>query len=313
MQPTVSVVVSVYNGETYLERSLHSVLAQERVSLELIVVDDGSTDGSARVLEKLAQADARVRVLHQENQGLTRALIRGCREARGEFIARHDADDLSLPGRLALQIELLRSSATLSMVSCCARALGPRDEELFTVVRPTDSQSATDALRRGEQGPCGHGSVLFPTQAYHLVGGYREEFRYAQDWDLWLRLTEVGQIAYVPELLYCYRLSESSISAHRRGQQLRLKQLAHACQQARSSGGPEQRFLKEAVRVCSEPVNSSGNNRAGNSYFIGKCLLDRRDRRALGYLKRCVRQAPWNWRHWAALAGAALLCRSNPS
>jgi glycosyltransferase involved in cell wall biosynthesis len=306
----VSVVTGVYNAGRHLRPSAESILAQEGVHWEWVVVDDGSTDGSSELLAELARADARVRFVRQANQGLTRALIRGCALARGELIARHDSDDLSLPGRLARQVELLRSDPGASMVSCWALALGPEDEELHSVVRPADSQTATDALRRGEQGPCSHGSVVFRAEAYRRTGGYRAEFRYAQDWDLWLRLTEVGRVAYVPDFLYCYRVGENSISAHRREQQLRLQQLARACAQARAGGRPEKPHLEEAARISSEPASTFGNCRAGNSYFIGKCLLDRRDRRALPYLKRGVRQDPWSWRRWAALAGAALLCRS---
>src|SRR5882672_1702517 len=103
MTPLVSVVTSTYNGASYLENSLQSVLDQTGVQFELIVVDDGSTDGSAEILARLAGKDSRLRLLRQKNQGLTRALIRGCAEARGTYIARHDSDDLSLPGRLEKQ------------------------------------------------------------------------------------------------------------------------------------------------------------------------------------------------------------------
>jgi glycosyltransferase involved in cell wall biosynthesis len=307
--PVVSVVSGVFNAGRYLLRSAESVRTQDGVSWEWVVVDDGSTDGSSRLLAELAAADPRVRVVWQENQGLTKALVHGCELAQGRYIARHDADDLSLPGRLARQVELLRADPGSSMASCWSLAVGPEDEELYSVVRPADSALATEALRRGEEGPC-HGSVVFRAEAYRRVGGYRAEFRYAQDWDLWLRLTEVGRIAYVPDFLYCYRVGENNISAHRRGQQLRLQQAAQACVRARAGGQPERPHLEEAAHISAEPASSFGNGRAGNSYFIGKCLLDRRDRRALPYLKRGVRQDPWSWRRWAALAGAALLCRS---
>src|SRR5690349_20597011 len=98
--PAVSVVMGVYNAASDVEPSVRSVLEQRDVDLEFIIVDDGSTDSTAATLERLASADRRVRVLHQANQGLTRALIRGCAAARGTYIARQDNGDLSLPGRL---------------------------------------------------------------------------------------------------------------------------------------------------------------------------------------------------------------------
>jgi glycosyltransferase involved in cell wall biosynthesis len=308
--PHLTIVASVYNGSRHLRPSLASVLEQTGVSFELVVIDDGSTDDSGRVLDEVARADARVRVFHQGNQGLTRALMRGCGEARGRFIARHDPDDLSLPGRFASQYELLASDPTLSMVSCWSRAIGPDGERLFETVRPADAATATAALRDHGDGPPGHGTVMFRADAYRSAGGYRPAFRVAQDWDLWLRLVERGRIAYVPDFLYVYRVEEQSISARRRDQQLRLLDLARRCTGARARGESEELWLAEAARVSAEPAPPSGRSPLGNSYFIGKCLFDRRDRRALKYLRRCVRLAPWNVRHWAALAGASLLCRA---
>src|SRR5262245_30164988 len=97
-RPEVSVMMSVYNGASHLAATLDRILSQEGVALEFIVVNDGSTDKSSQILNDYAQRDSRLRVIHQENTGLTRALIRGCDAARGEFIARNDAGDISLPG-----------------------------------------------------------------------------------------------------------------------------------------------------------------------------------------------------------------------
>ena len=95
--PEVSVVMSVYNGASNLAATMDSILSQEGVELEFIVVNDGSTDETGEILDDYARRDDRVRVIHQENTGLTRALIRGCAAATGEFIARQDAGDVSLP------------------------------------------------------------------------------------------------------------------------------------------------------------------------------------------------------------------------
>ena len=106
-RPLLSVVMGVYNGGAALTESVNSVLEQSDVALELVVVDDGSTDGSASLLDSLAAQNARLRVIHQKNSGLTLALIRGCEAARGDFIARQDCGDRSLPGRFATGIALL--------------------------------------------------------------------------------------------------------------------------------------------------------------------------------------------------------------
>jgi glycosyltransferase involved in cell wall biosynthesis len=307
--PLVSVVVSIYNAEHTLRPSLASVLEQHDVPCEFILVDDGSTDGCLAVLDEVARCDARVRLLRQENRGLTQALIKGCAEARGEFIARHDADDLSLPGRLARQAELLVSDPRLAFVSCRTRMVGPEDELLLETNPALDAAEATAQLRNQSNGPC-HGSVMFRAEAYRAAGGYRPHFRYAQDWDLWLRLSEIGQLRFAPEVLYAFRISAGSISSHRREQQRRLAEIAGRCCAARAAGCHEYNLLEEAARVSAEPGLSAIQTAAANAYFIGKCLLDRRDRRAVPYLWLSIRHAPSSWRSWAALMAALLLCGS---
>ena len=102
-EPTISVVMSVYNGADTLRDTVESVLSQEGVDFEFIIVNDGSSDASASILDDLAAADARIRLLHQANQGLTKALINGCALARGQYIARQDVGDYSLENRLLRQ------------------------------------------------------------------------------------------------------------------------------------------------------------------------------------------------------------------
>jgi glycosyltransferase involved in cell wall biosynthesis len=309
--PVVSVVTSVYNGGRYLVPSLASVLDQEGVEFEIVVVNDGSTDHTAAALDELARRHPRLRVLHQPNRGLTAALVRGCAQARGAYIARHDADDLSLPGRLARQAALLDARADLALVSGWTRAIGPQGELLFETRKAPDHREATRRLVEDGDGTY-HGSVMFRADAYRRVGGYRPAFRFAQDWDLWLRLTEVGDIGYVPAFVYAFRFSDGSLSASRRGQQLRLLDVARRGRAARANGDPEEPLLEEAARISAEAATKGAVARGESSYFIGKCLLDRRDRRAVPYLARSVREWPWRWRPWSALVLASLCCRRPP-
>ena len=130
--PEVSVVMSVYNGASDLAVTMDSILSQEGVEFEFIVVNDGSSDKTGQILNDYAQRDSRVRIIHQENTGLTRALIRGCDAARGEFIARQDAGDVSLPSRLKSQASLLRDHPDCVLVSCWTDMVGPEGEFLYT-------------------------------------------------------------------------------------------------------------------------------------------------------------------------------------
>lgn len=306
-KPLVSVVGAVYNGATYLAASLRSILGQADVDLECVIVDDGSTDESSAILADFARQDRRLRIIAQANAGLTRSLVHACAVARGQFLARHDFDDLSLPGRLARQVALLEADARLAFVSCWAHTIGPRDELLFETRRPVDPGEATELLTT-RTGPY-HGSVMMRRTAYEQAGGYRPAFRYAQDWDLWSRISAQGLLAYVPEFLYAYRVNGGSISANRKDQQDRLGNLAAACWQARRAGRSEEEYLQQAEQVSSER-GGRGRSTGRHEYFIGRCLLARRDRRAGQYFWESVRHHPWHLRSWASLALTPVLCRT---
>ena len=190
--PDISIVMGVYNGADRLRETMESVLSQQGVSLEFIVIDDGLTDGCDVTLDNYARQDARVRIVHQENQGLTRALIMGCEAARGKYIARQDAGDISLPNRLRLQKAMLDQHEDCVFV--WTTVIGPTDEYLFTRKGRGRANSPIRILsKRAEKwvvidGPTHHGSVMFRREAYVKAGGYRAAFYYAQDWDLWYRL-----------------------------------------------------------------------------------------------------------------------------
>lgn len=304
MTPQVSVVVGVRDGGGQLVPSLASILQQD-VDLELVVVDDGSTDQTREDLQSLAQGDARVRLFRQERIGLTAALRLGCSQARGTHIARQDCGDLSHPGRLKAQLALMAEPETV-LASCWAEALGPEREFLYAITRPRDAAAATRALREERLGLPHHGTALFRREAYERVGGYRTAFAVAQDWDLWLRLTELGRLSYAPEVLYAFEIGLRSLSALRRAEQVRGVELARRCAQAREQLGSDQAVL--SAPPPPPPPAASGSN----AYFIGKCLLDRRDRRALRYLRMAVRERPTRARAWLALAWAAAVCRERP-
>jgi glycosyltransferase involved in cell wall biosynthesis len=305
--PSVSVVMAVYNGGPHLQASVESVLSQTLSDLELIVVNDGSTDGSTEILQHLALQDQRVRVFNQANQGLTRALIRGCALARGRLIARQDAADVSLPDRLRLQVEMFDSQPTVRVVSCWSAVIGPEDEELVIDRRELEPADATRRLRASEvlriENPR-HGTTLFRRSDYLAAGGYRPEFSLAQDCDLWLRLTDGGLLSYVPQVLYLERFSPACLSMTFQEEQVDLGRIALELTEARRVGGSEAPLLAKAAQV--RPWKGvrvpSTLREARGSYFIGRCLLDRRDPRARAYLRAAARGRPWDVKTWLFLA-----------
>ena len=296
VDPQISVVMSVYNGADSLGDSIRSVLTQEGVDLELIVVDDGSTDDSASLIRNLAEGDNRVRLIQQHNQGLTRALIRGCAEARGEYIARQDAGDMFLPGKLMRQAAVLNAEPSAAFVSCGTRFVGPRNETLYELC--TDDWDATERLLTLDasrlRGPFGHGSVVFRRSLYEQVGGYRAQFYLSQDLDLWIRLAEQGKLLIVPDVLFQAVFSPASISGDLRSVQVAIAALILECARLRRAGLGEDAVLERAGAMRPERSKPSNANRARALYFIGQCLRKREDPRAAEYFRQALRANPFH-------------------
>jgi glycosyltransferase involved in cell wall biosynthesis len=299
--PTVSVVMSVFNDAAYLRRAIDGILSQTGVDLEFIIVDDGSSDESPRILAEYAARDHRVRVIRQDNAGLTRALITGCSAASGEFIARQDADDVSLPGRLAKQVQLLRSDSRLVFVSCQAQVIAPEGEIVLSHTRPTTPEAATDLLLHGGSGPPGHGTVMFRRDAYIRAGGYRPEFYFAQDCDLWFRLAELGQLSYSPDFLYQYRLAPGSLSGSRNPVKRLFADAVDECRALRMKGQSEEPVLLYCRTLKDRIHERSDASEAGTMYFLGRNLLKTHPLAAFRYLLQSVIKRPWNLKVWACL------------
>ena len=293
--PEVSVVMSVYNGAKYLWQSIESVLRQDGVDLEFIIVNDGSTDETGEILAGYAQRDKRVCSIDQENTGLTKALIRGCAEARGKYIARQDAGDLSLPGRLERQLEAINETPKAVLVSCGTRFVGPEKEILFEVQQDPDKDSSglTTLDTKEIRGPSHHGSTMFPKKIYEKVGGYRPEFYFAQDIDLWTRLVEHGNHIIIPEILYQASYSPNSISGENKNTQVMLLEMILEGARLRRNGMNETTIL-EKVR-CLKPDDFEYSKRlqkASSLYFIGMCLKKRGDRKARKYFVKALQAFP---------------------
>lgn len=288
--PDVSVVMGVYNGAEHLEQTLESVLSQEGCELEFIVVDDGSTDGTGRILDEWAARDGRLRVIHQENTGLTRALIRGCAEARGEFIARQDADDISLMGRLKEQSNYLRTHPDVVVVASAVRFIAPGSEWLYDLVPQEDIKIVLDIRQIKAPSLVG---TLFRRDAYLRVGGFRKEFTVAQDVDLWLRLIEVGACKGIDSLHYQTKMTSGGISSRRRTEQIRAAQLAIRCAQLRRSGQDDQGCLEEEPQQHKQAGNpTTRQEKARFYYFIGACLSKHDPVAARRYFRQAVRENP---------------------
>lgn len=298
--------MGIFNSARTLSATLDSVLNQEGINLELITVDDGSTDDTGRILSAYAARDPRLTVLHQENKGLTAALIRGCALARGEFIARQDAGgDISLPGRLAHQLTFLRSHAATVMTACGTLVLDPEGEPLYEI-----RQNGNELHERLQatsldhiEGPSHHGAVMFRKSTYDCVGGYRSAFRVAQDLDLWSRMVEIGACTATPEVLYVTCISKDSISHLNRAQQHQAVLAILRCAEARRQGGDEAEILNDIkmTQGSAQGLLSKRTREAGLYYFVGSVLRTRHPERAYTYFMLALACWPLYLRAWLGL------------
>jgi glycosyltransferase involved in cell wall biosynthesis len=227
--PTVSVLMCVHNAQRYLEQAVTSILRQTFRDFELVVIDDGSTDGTRGILERLASADARMRVISRPNTGLARALNEGLAHCRGEFVARMDGDDVALPERFARQVAFLRGHPDVVVVGTRVLYVNPfdlpvsGDEATSTSDHPLDHDAIDAQLLAGRGGSIVHPAAMFRREAMLGIGGYREHYNNSEDLDLFLRLAETGRVANLPDVLLRYRRHLESVSHQKYENQWRLK------------------------------------------------------------------------------------------
>jgi glycosyltransferase involved in cell wall biosynthesis len=245
--PVVSVVLCVFNGGSFLREAVDSILCQTFTDFELIVVNDGSSDGSGAVLDAAAQRDSRVRVVHQQNRGLIFSLNRGLELSRGEFVARMDADDVSLPHRFARQVEFLRSNLGIALVGSSMNLIDAEGGIVGRVSYPTGHNLVKTKMREGCS--LAHPTVMGRREVFSALGGYRPAFHHAEDYDLWLRLIENHEIDNLPESLLLYRQHGGNVSVRFRQKQALSSFFARECYRLRSVG------LRDPLDDVLEPIN----------------------------------------------------------
>jgi glycosyltransferase involved in cell wall biosynthesis len=217
--PVVSVILAVFDGAPWVGAAIESLLAQTLADLEVIVIDDGSTDTTADVLAGFS--DPRLRVERRARAGLTRSLNRALELARAPLVARLDADDVALPERLARQCAFLDVNPDVGLVGTWTREVDVTGREMAAVCPPADDASIRRVLIR--RNPFVHSSVMIRRSALDQAGRYDPSLPVAQDYDLWVRLARVTRLANLPELLVVRRLVPGRVSATRDDDRLRAE------------------------------------------------------------------------------------------
>jgi glycosyltransferase involved in cell wall biosynthesis len=301
--PELAVVMSVYNNADTLSTALESVLSQGGVDLEFIVIDDGSTDGSGHILDEAAARDSRLKIIHKNNEGLTRALIDGCAIAQGKYIARIDAGDVMLAGRLSRQKAVLDTQPRVAFVSCWTEYRGPEWESLYTYKGRGTLERGRSVLPDNPEDnlkdvPSHHGSVMFRRDAYEAVGGYRWQFYYAQDWDLWYRLAEFGHFAISPEVLYQARVFSDSLSLMNMDRQSAIVKQAFSAFLCRQRGESDAECLDCAAAIRPGQELRKRKDRGNGAHFIGEVLRGNGDVRCRRYFLKALRTNPFRFNTW---------------
>lgn len=217
--PTVSVVMAVHNGAAWVAEAARSILEQTLKDLEIIAVDDASSDGTVEILAGLD--DPRVHVQRRERLGLTRALNEGLRSARAPLVARLDVDDVAAPERLARQVEFLEAHPEVGLLGTAAREIDATGRDLGVVVPPAEDAAIRRALIR--RNVFVHSSVMVRRGLVLEAGGYDPSFPVAQDYDLWLRLARLTRLANLAEPLVVRRLLPARVSTARDADRLRAE------------------------------------------------------------------------------------------
>lgn len=205
MTPQVSVTMAVHDAEKYLGAALESIQKQSFGDFELIAVDDGSRDGSLAILRRHAESDPRLRVIARPHAGIAVTRNAALAEARAEFVAVMDADDVAHPERLARQVAHLRSHPEIVALGTGALVIDPEGWPIRRLKVPIEHAAIDAALMRGRGEALVHPSVLFRRDAVLAAAGYREGCDSVEDLELCLRLAERGRLANLPETLLEYR------------------------------------------------------------------------------------------------------------
>lgn len=284
--PLVSILMPVYNAEKFLREAIESVLNQSYKNFELILINDGSTDNTQKIID--SYHDPRIKKFNQDNMGVSRSLNRGIDLAKGEYIRRHDADDISRPNMLETQVNFLKENPSIDFVSTQIAFMSPNSKISKKYRQPKNHYFGNDEHKLvkiedfNPYSPIVHGTVLGPTKRFKEMNGYRTEFLTAEDNDLWLRIIEKYNFAVLNTCPYAVRLSNNS-ATQMHGSSLnhyRDLTIEYAKQRAELGSDPIMRDEKIQPPEKSKPIHKLAfgkNVRKDLLEYKYKIMIDAKD------------------------------------
>ena len=280
----VSVIMSVYNSEEVVRESINSILCQTLKDIELIVINDGSTDSTIDILSSFN--DPRVVLIDQENLGLTKSLIKAAKLAKGRYLARQDSDDVSLLNRLEKQIDYLEKNKDIALVGTQSIQIDEDGENIGKIDLLREYDDILENIATLNQFV--HGSIMMRRSVYEAVGGYRREFRYSQDYDLFLRISEQYKVENLSDYLYKSRHNRNMVSLTHKEDQLYFSECARVLASQRANGDIDQLDKKSKLPIVKRNENSNSKlnyHRHLISSFIRKGNVIKVRKHAIALLK----------------------------
>ncbi len=292
--PTVTVVLPVYNGAAFIVEAVTSILAQTYTDFELLVIDDGSTDATRDLLAPLAKNDPRLVIYAETHRGLIGTLNFGIAQAKGRYVARMDADDISLPRRFAAQVDYLDKHPDCVAVGTSIIKIDAngREKSRSRVRSESFQPAAFPPMIPG----IAHPSAMIRTKALREVNGYRPYFYNTEDRDLWARLWQLGRIHELPEMLLRYRVHAGSVTRQKRVDQLMSYMMTDMSALCRHLGLDDQPLLDASLGFSDKQV-------ALNAY---QDLIGARYPVQTYRMYHCIRSRMWRWAPFASRSDMAL-------
>jgi hypothetical protein len=239
-KPLVSVAMVTRNVERFLAEAIESILGQTFKDFEFIILDFGSTDRSKAIAASYAAKDSRIKQHEIASCSLTEARNASCRVAQGQYIAIMDADDVSLPNRLALQVDFMEEHPQVGLLGALADCTNSEGKSLGFRVHlnpPTEDEKIKLALR--ERSPFCQPTIMLRREAFEVAGGYRPVLAQAEDYDLFVRIAERFRCAGLDHVVLNYRIHPQQLSMHKQRQQSLCMLAAQASAAARRNGKPD--------------------------------------------------------------------------
>lgn len=251
---SISVVMSVYNGEAFLAQAVDSVLAQTFPDFELIIIDDGSTDRTPEILSEYAKRDPRIRTFSQQNKGRPESLNRGVELSTAPLIARMDADDISFPRRFEQQVKFMNARPEIALLGGPVEFIG-HDGKRIGGFRPPETDGEI-RIKMRHTNVFYHPTVMMHREQVVAAGGYRKALRDADDYDLFLRIGERGKMAALAEPILAYRVHPEQTSVANLKVQTRCLVAARKAASLRERGLPDP--LCDGAEITPEFVRQLG-------------------------------------------------------